>query len=164
MRVCCRRYRIHQHYRINRTTVSRHVLYLGLCLRFIRCSHWVIIASGEFFAHASSSNGRYRRSHAILQRSCLCKYTVLSRRQRLTSIELYGTSYVVATVRWLGCKNRFLLRSSSSTLYRARVVHCSRNNGTNIRRARRVVRATNTRLEIFERDHIFARSYTVGAR
>jgi hypothetical protein len=84
--------------------------------------------------------------------------------QRLTTTELYGTSHVVTAIRWLGGKNRFLLWSSSRTLHLACMVHCSRNNGTDIRRARRIIRATNTRLEILERNHIFARSHQLGAR
>jgi len=57
------------------------------------------------------------------------------RRQRLITTELYGTSDVVATVRWLGGEDWFLLWTSCSAIYRTRMVHGSRNDGTDIRRA-----------------------------
>jgi MFS family permease len=88
----------------------------------------------------------------------------ITARRKLTATELYGASDVVPAIRWLGGKNRVLLWSSSRTLHLACMVHCSRNNGTDIRRARRIIRATNTRLEILERNHIFARSHQLGAR
>lgn len=84
--------------------------------------------------------------------------------QKMTATELHCTPHAFTTICRVGCQDWLLLRSSSSTVHRVSLVYCPRNNGTDIRRARRVVRTTNTGLEIFERNHIFARSHKFGAR